>query len=395
MKILILTTKFCHPDGSPWLVSELTDEFTRLGHQVTVLNVEWTRSSIQLSDRHQQNDNLEVNIFQAIHAELGMLSVAIRWALSSFKALPFLLKRCLSRERYDLMIGFSPCTALYAILPLARSISHDSCLIYWDFFPVHNQEISGKAPTFSLPILKFVENKLVGLFSRVGCMSDKNLEFFNRYFGAVQKQQRSIIPIWTSFFGDDPSSRPNPRFAPASRKVVLVFGGQLVEGRGVIELCEAVIMAHREDPDISLVICGAGFLSSRVLELQERYPAAIRYAGQLSREAYFGILGMSHIGVVATVSNVSVPTFPSKSLDYMACGLPILASVEAASDFGDFVEKNNIGKACPAGDIASMKAAILEMATSGEKLKIMGNNGNRYLRANHSVQHVAHLIIGD
>lgn len=387
MKILMLTTKFTHNDGSLWLTSELANQFVKEGHSVTVFNLEWSGSNYSIGNVF---DSINLVQFKALRIKIPIISVALRWFFSSIIPSMHLLQMFLSGKKFDLLISFSPCTAFYATLPLARKMSFDACLVYWDFFPIHNQEISGKAPKFSIPLLKFIEKKLVSLFPRIGCMSVKNIDFFNSYFGEIPNQKRSIIPVWTSYLYSNLSIKKN-----LCNDVTFVFGGQLVEGRGVIELCKAAILANRENSSIKLTICGSGFLSEKIIELQKLHPNVIQFMGSLSRLEYLKVLNNSNIGVVATVGNVQIPTFPSKCLDYMACELPILAAVESSSDFGEIIEKNHIGVSCLASDINSIKDGILDLASKGDELKKMGKNGNIYLGTHHSVQHAAKLIIGE
>lgn len=395
MKILMLTTKFCHPDGSPWLSSELATELIRLGHEVTVLNLEWSGKDINTKKISEEIPQLNLYNYKAIRTSITAISILLRWALSSIKLLPFLLKQALSGNRFDLMIGFSPCSALHSALPFAKLISRDACLIYWDFFPVHNQEISGKVPKMALPAVKFLEKTLVRLYNRVGCMSNANIVFFDNYFERPSKPRTFLLPIWTSLL-TGPSAASGfskKRYFENDDAVIFVFGGQLVEGRGIIEICEAVVSANKINRNISLIVCGDGILSKKVIDFEKSHPSIIRYLGNLSRNDYLSVLASSTVGVVSTVAGVSAPSFPSKSLDYMACSLPILAAVEPATDFGKIVEENAMGVSCTAGDIESITKAMIQICVDCDRIKKMGQNGNHYLKENNSIQNAASLIL--
>lgn len=392
----MLTTKFCHPDGSLWLPSELAVELIERGHKVSVLNLEWTGKDIEPKIISKNISSFDFHNYKAIRVRAGKFAVVLRWIFSSFALLPFLLKRIFLGWKYDLMIGFSPCTSLYSALPLAKVLSRDAILVYWDFYPVHNQEISKKIPEKFVPFAKWVEKKLINLYSRVGCMSQANIDFFDDYFGTNSAKNKFLLPIWTSIL-DMPiadEKHAGAKYFNNPGAIIFIFGGQLVEGRGVIEFCEAIIEAKKTNNNISLIVCGEGFLAHKILELQKVNPDTIKYLGALSRFDYLQVLSFSDVGVVSTVSNVSAPTFPSKSLDYMACSLPILAAVEEASDFGRIVEKNNFGYYCKAGDQKSMIEGIIKITKSNDSLKKMGANGNCYLRKYHSVENAANLITG-
>lgn len=395
MKVLLLTTKFLHEDGSLWLTSELANTLAESGNSVTVINLQWSKNFS--APQKNLHENVKLFSIKSINFKFkNSLSIPLKWILSSIKVFVFIIYRLAFREKFDLLISFSPCTALYAAIPISKLICKDSCLIYWDFFPIHNQEISGKAPKFSVPTLKYLEERLVSVFDRVGVMSDANLLFFKKYFKDF-RNQLSIIPIWTSYLGDENSTKKSSLASSKllNEEIVFVFGGQLIEGRGVLELCEAFIAANIENPAIKLIICGSGHLSSQILKYHEKRPNAITLLNHMPREKYLNLLKSSDVGVVATVPGVSIPSFPSKSLDYMASELPILAITEKTSDFGKIIEDNHIGIHCNAGNIAESTDAILFLAKLNNKRTEMGKNGNIYLKKNHSINIIASKILGN
>jgi glycosyltransferase involved in cell wall biosynthesis len=395
MNILVLTTKYCHPDGSPWLVSELVEQLNKSGHKITVLNVDWNGfSHVPLN---LPEDIIFVN-FSAIRIGSGKFSLLIRWLFSSFKIVPFLILNLLFKKKFDLLISFSPCLALYSALPVAQIISKESILIYWDFFPIHHNEASRKIPSLFIPLIKSIERYLIRGFRRVSLMSDANLIFFKKYFGENLKVLTEVIPIWTSVTNwksseDIISTRAKFKIDPQA--VVFVFGGQLVSGRGISKLCQSIISAHYRNKNINLVICGSGPLESTVLDFVKIAPSAIKFFGSLQRLDYLNFIYACDVGVVITIADVSVPTFPSKCLDYFACKLPILAAVEVNSDFGTIVSKNEIGISCLVDSIDSISEGLLFFANHTSEIKRMGKNANNYIKSTHNVENLTFNITGD
>ncbi len=396
MRILLITTKFRHPDGSPWLLSELAAEFLRSGHEVTVLNVEWSGKKI-MNPTSDADRSLTLKSVEAIDFGGGKFSLACRWIFSSMKIVPALIMDVVRRGKYDLFVGFSPCVAVYAAIPIGLFLSRDSCLVYWDFFPIHNQEISRKIPSPALPVLKKLEAALTSGFRRVGCMSRGGVRFFEAYFGRSKRQSIEVVPIWTSIIESPQVPRASIRemHGIGNDSIVFIFGGQLVAGRGIAEMCEAIILAHKKNNRIKLIVCGAGPLSTIVLDYMKKYGDVVGYVGSLSRNDYLGLVGASDVGVVCTVAEVSAPSFPSKSLDYFSCRLPIVASLEAVSDFGEIISRYNMGISCLAGNVKDMADSMISIAENEEGMRMMGENGYRYLREFHAVDKVARLITGE
>ena len=228
-------------------------------------------------------------------------------------------------------------------------------------------------------------------------MSKKNIDFFENYFGKSEYPRKFLLPIWTSLLNGHFSKNYdiNSKFFLKDDSIIFVFGGQLVNGRGVLQICDAILLANEVNDKISLVICGDGPLSKDVSVYESENPSVIRYLGSMTRENYLNVLASCEVGIVSTVAGVSAPSFPSKSLDYMACNLPILAAVESASDFGDIIEENKIGISCIVGDVNSMANGIIKISQNKCEMDKMGRNGNEYLRKHHSVKNAAKLIIGE
>ena len=144
---------------------------------------------------------------------------------------------------------------------------------------------------------------------------------------------------------------------------------------------------------VKLIVCGDGPLRTIIEDFSKEAPLACSYLGKLTREEYLRVLFDSDIGIVATVDGVDVPTYPSKSLDYMAASIPIIASVEKNSDFGLILESNNFGLSCEAGDSQALAKIISILIENSDLRKIMGQNGLQFLNEYHSVNKIANKIL--
>lgn len=393
MRIILVTTKYNHLDGSPWLVSELVEELLRRGNEVTVINIDWSGSSTIVVESLGRT-RLTYKYLSPYVSAISRLSLPLKWLFSSVKSLPFMFGLLFRGRKFDMGISFSPCMATYATHPFLKLLSKKSLLIYWDFFPVHNQQILSSIPNSIFPLLKRAENQCVRFYDYLGLMSPRSINFAESYFSLKKSQSVFVLPVWSTFM-NGPSVIPfsfRRELGLSENRVIVVFGGQLAPGRGVLELCNATIDAYKQNKSILLFILGDGALSSQVQSVSQSYPDLIFYLGRVERTRYLEILADSDVGVVATVSGVTSPTFPSKCLDYMACELPILASVEATTDFGEIVENNGMGISCMAGNHHAMVAALLDLAANPIKRKEMGKKGNAYLRAHHSVASICNSI---
>ncbi|WP_313211806.1 glycosyltransferase family 4 protein [Stutzerimonas nitrititolerans] len=391
MKVLMLTTKFPVDNESPWLTSELAAELIKRNVSVDVMDIQWAG---QEGVKNYRRPGLNVIRKKPFDFKfLGKAGFFIKWFFSSFKLYPYLIWKLLSVRRYDLLICYSPCVILAGAIPLARLLSKKSILIYWDFFPTHIQHATGRFPKFSIPLLRRLEGCLVSSFSRASFMSPANLRFANYYFG-VSLQTRDVIPIWSAFLGWDNLCKETERLgSPYGDEVLVVFGGQLVAGRGVEVVLSAVRIARISNPKIKLLVCGAGPLAIQVKEFSSGNPEACDYLGLLPRQEYLKILAYSDIGVVATMAGVESPTYPSKSLDYMASCMPIAACVENSTDFGEIIESNGFGCSCKEGDIEKLAEILIQLSLDPLLRKNMGMRALNFLRKEHAVSDATDKIL--
>jgi glycosyltransferase involved in cell wall biosynthesis len=109
----------------------------------------------------------------------------------------------------------------------------------------------------------------------------------------------------------------------------------------------------------------------------------------MPRSEYLNLLlNTADIGFVSTNKSVNSPSFPSKSLDYMMCGLPMIAAVEEVTDFGSIVEANKLGLACKANDIDSMSLAILKLVDDHLLRQEMSVSAKKFFKNHHYIDRV-------
>ena len=390
LKILILCSKYNHKDSSPWLISELA-EYLSLSHQVFVLCLDWSSPQKKNINLQLTNGSLDVVFIPTFCPDFlpSSISLLLKWTFSSIIPLFHLVGLLISHRKFDLSLSNSPCSALWASLPLLKLISKRNKLIYWDFFPIHNFQIRS-APNFIIPPLKLLESNLVNLFDSIGCMSPACVEFFHLYFTSIAKSKVSVVPIWSSVDYRSSSLVSDDLVCPD--KINFIFGGQLTHGRDLLELCQSFIHASQFNPKITLNICGTGPLLDQILYLSHNHKS-LNYLGQFPRSVYLSLLKSCDVGVISILTKGTAPAYPSKSLDYMASSLPILAFTDSFSDFSSVVNQESLGIAVNSGVSSEKVDAILRLADSSEFRARLGSNALEYFLNNHSTASVAEDIL--
>lgn len=244
----------------------------------------------------------------------------------------------LKGNRYDLCL-FASIGILSGGLPRrlrASGAAHALMFILWDFFPVHHTEIGRiRSQWYSWP-LKRLERWCMERSDIIAVMSPRNAEFLRQYHPGLMSRT-VVLPPWST---SPTLSSPLEKFPDFTA----VFGGQLVAGRGVQTLLEAARLLQARDVPCKVLIVGEGPDRNRLhFHAQKTGLEHVQFLDLLPREEYHQLLCKAHVGVAVTVSGVSVPTFPSKIVDYLGLALPVVTCLEEATDAGQMVADRGAG----------------------------------------------------
>lgn len=121
----------------------------------------------------------------------------------------------------------------------------------------------------------------------------------------------------------EPADQPPAEKAQRQERTI-VYTGKLDRRFGIMELVEA--FEGMEDENLRLVICGSGEERENV-ERQARQDRRIRYLGQVSSEEARQVIleGDVLVNPRKNDSDYTKYSFPSKIIDYLATGNPVVA----------------------------------------------------------------------
>lgn len=270
---------------------------------------------------------------------IGLVSLtSLRWQSNKLSIKLFcgwfrVVIRCL---KYDTIIVFSPLLVSFPIIifsiinPKIRIIG-----LYFDFFPIHQMEIGKNIPlpNFFYRIEKFLIKKL----DLIGLMSPRNIEFAKKYFKLNDSSRLIEVPLWNI------ASTESSMIMDSSVGINLFFGGQLTFGRNLEFLIETIRFFEKNCRiNHHFHIFGSGPLY-HLFQSLEMELSNITYHGKLSEKEYLSKIKKMQIGIIMTNPDVTIPSYPSKSLNLLRLGIPILGVSEKSSDFGYFINSNKCG----------------------------------------------------
>ena len=396
MKIVMICTKYSTNSESPYLTDELAEELVNQGHEVTVLLSDWDNSQKSKSNKEDQPSNPKIIARKSIIINWlpRKFRLIIKWALTSIMMVGSAAKLAL-KFKPDVVIAYSPLMAinLPTIILTSRSNTR-KFLVQWDFFPdshVQNHLIHGK---FKIGLLRKIESFLMQRFDLIGCMSPKNIEYLNNNCNLRKKNKGVLLPLWTSFpkYNELDKEKVRQKIGIQNDVCTFVFGGQLIAGRGIEDIIKCTKKLNDKNDKVIFLFIGKGPLGEIIDKEIKNGNKFIKMIGNIPRNEYLGIISTCDVGVVCTVRDVSVPTFPSKTVDYLLAGIPILASVEASTDYGEFIELNKVGHKVLAGDIDSLVSAVRSFSQATESREEISKRSRICLHKNFSVATAAQII---
>jgi glycosyltransferase involved in cell wall biosynthesis len=370
MRILMLCTKYPLESNDRYMTNELAGALVATGHRVQVVVTDWNAPFGAPTIAVRSEDGVDALVIapRGISGFGRFFEKATKWGLSSLFA-RHEMRKALALENVDLLVCFTPCVTVAAQLLWAMNRwKMRSMLFVHDFFPYHHRSIGlvPGGPVFQ--VARRIEEHLIRKFQVIGCIWPDNIAYLRKHYRIRPGQHVIWTPLWGEIAPPPPRSRETTRTMhglPLDCKI-LVFGGQITEGRGVEEMLAAATIARDARSNLAFLFIGEG----RLVDLVERHIASggknVIYRRRIPRAEYLSLISACDAGIVCTVTGVDSSSFPSKTIDYLRAGLPIVAAVEKASDYREFLRRWNIGISIPAGDAVGLFQAVTRVIDDHE-----------------------------
>src|SRR5262249_4171320 len=159
---------------------------------------------------------------------------------------------------------------------------------------------------------------------------------------------------------------------------VLLFVGILMWDRGVADAVRALPAIHQVFPKTRLVVAGDGGERSHIERLvaERRLESRVDLLGYRDHTSLPGLYAASDIGLLPLLPGRHVKiTLPNKLFDYMAAGLPIVAS--DLPPLRRVLNETGAGVLFTPGDPDSLAAAIIGLLRDRAVRRRLAENGRR------------------
>jgi glycosyltransferase involved in cell wall biosynthesis len=353
------------------LMSDLAAEVSRQGHQVTVVTLS---SEIETDWVLSQEQDVAVLRIKAAAIKSWRLN---RWGLIrrglAELALSWRLWRVYRRSpvfgrSFDGVVWYSPTIFLGRFV--AKVASMQGCpryLVLRDIFPRWALEAGVLRNGLSYYVFRCFEKYQYRVASVIGVESPGNLDYFRS--GGPQSHPRvEVLRNWVA------------RQASCNRAVVptapyvLVFGGTMGPAQDMDNILRlAANLKSREDITIALV--GGG---SDVPRLKEAVRALklnnVQFFEEMAPSEFKQFLSTCHVGLISLDRRLTSHNIPGKLLSYLDAGLPVVASVNPASELKSVIERHGAGYVYENGDDVGLMNGILSLIDTPAEWVRMSNN---------------------
>ncbi len=198
----------------------------------------------------------------------------------------------------------------------------------------------------------------------------------------VWSDDRLIVPILKS------ASIEAARLGVQDRLVVQYSGNH---GRfHDIETLLALAASFQPDDGFVFQFIGEGQKKKLVNErLSATKQPWIYSSSYVPKELLADSLAMADLGVVAQMPGQERVCYPSKLLGIMAAGRPVLAICPVNCEMARMIREQEIGFVIPNGEVAAGRQVLLEAKADPARLRRMGENASRFLRAHFTLAQAA------
>lgn len=193
--------------------------------------------------------------------------------------------------------------------------------------------------------------------------------------------------------GVNPARFQWPPAPKSSDTFTIGFVGTLKPWHGLDGLIDAFALLHHNDTDARLLIVGDG---PKREELEKSLHAhglthAAHFTGAVAPDSVPALLASMDVAVAPYPDNPDFYFSPLKVLEYMAAGLPVVAS--RIGQLSSLIQHGDNGLLYPAGQPTALAEALQQLMNNSALRCTLGNQARHTVAQAHSWQSVAQRIL--
>jgi glycosyltransferase involved in cell wall biosynthesis len=375
MRVLFLMFVFPDMNKSFNMYTTLVEEFVNHEHDVVVLAPGNTKTlvSVEKSIEVLRVQTLPIKNVPNYLKGISNLLLPYQYAAA--------LNKFYKEKNFDLIIiPTPPITLVDLAAKLKKKFNASLYLVLRDIFPQNAVDLGFmKKGGILYNFFRRKEKKLYKEADFIGCMSEGNIDYVLKHNNFVNPSKLHELKNFQKPYKSTDNSRQFLKEKyKLNNKFVVVFGGNMGKPQqleNVLTLAQAA-MAY---PDIVFLLLGEGVQMNRISDLIEKQNISNIYLNStIPKQEYQDLISICDIGLISLHQDFTIPNIPSKALDYLNVGLPILASLDKATDFGSILDRYNLGLWVHATQPEELIEKLLNLYHNKELRETMEKNGKAY-----------------
>ncbi len=383
MKVLFLFISYPENPNSSSLTKDLSDQFYENGEDVYVATIR--EKKFKKDTELSKEKGVKVlrvksgNMFNNVSKFQKLFTM-----MTINKSILNQIKKHWRDIKFDLIVGTTPYMANAKLVGGLKSYYRcPSFLILWDLFPQNAQDLGLIKNKYLFNFFKNQEKKNFKSFDYIGCMSQGNMDYVKNKYDFIDNKKLCLFPLWSKIkekmIIDKDLFRNKYDFK--SDDFILVFGGNMGKPQNLKNVLKLALEV-KEYKQIKFLFVGQGTEVNNLKELSLSMKLNnVVFKDYIPRDDYEKLIASCDIGIVSLDPRFTVPNFPSKTIDYLKLGLPILAAVDkcAFSDYGKLLENDmKAGLCCESTDMQKYKENLLELFINKNLYIELSLNGRNY-----------------
>ncbi|WP_201766512.1 glycosyltransferase family 4 protein [Sphingobium baderi] len=328
---------------------DLSREFVRLGHELTVL-----LPAADL-DRPWKLDTYDGAQVLRLRAPATKNIGYVRRTLAEL-AMPLAMKRNLRRsplgnQRWDGVIWYSP--SIFhgpLVAALKRESGCRSYLIIRDIFPEWAADMGLMGRGVAYRFFRAIADYQYSVADTIGVQSPGNLRYFQRWKSKGESNLQ-VLPNWLGKAGTAPCPIRLADTMLSGRKVFVYAGNMGVAQNMDVVIALAERLRHRDD--LGFLLVGRGSEVDRLKrDVAARHLTNVLFRDEIDPDEIPDLYAQCHVGIVTLDPRHSSHNIPGKFLTYMQCGLPVLAVLNEGNDLSSIIRQYAVGEVSEAVNLA-------------------------------------------
>lgn len=377
MKVLFLMFVFPDMDKGFNMYTALVEEFHKEKHEVFVVAPD------------PQIDKTGIRLEKSLEI-LRVKTLPIKNVPNYLKGISNLLlpgqyyktiKKYYPDIKFDLIITPTPPITLVDIAAKLKE-KHKSrmYLILRDIFPQGAVDLKMmKKGSLIYRYFRSKERKLYNKSDQIGCMSAGNIKYIAEHNPDVAFNKLHVLHNLQILNLDYPKKDLEiKKKYNLENKFVVVFGGNMGKAQqleNVITLAKSCLQYK----DVIFLLLGEGLQKQKLeKDIDNIGISNMIVIDTIPKKEYQKLISVCDIGLISLHQDFTIPNIPSKTLDYFNLGIPVLASIDRATDYGAYLDEAKAGLWSFAGDHATLKENFDKLYFNQNLRNKMGKNGRAF-----------------